>query len=237
MNEDTRIAVCCHAGDGYLALQHLGLYLQHGCPLTVLSPEDSKVTIDYPGVDNKYGGKRAYTGPDSLTRQAEHLRLLLQYSENYFLIHDADSISLAPKIPDYLYERECVWSNVYQDTTLHQQVEYPEGWPHVAFQPPYFLSRKTIERMLAVKDRVIPSKIMAFIDFYMLQLTMTAKLDWDTFHEGITGPLFHPVHESIAIDKIKNHGFIFIHAAKDERATNAFVEARRQYVTEHGEQS
>jgi hypothetical protein len=234
MNEDTRIAVCCHNGDGHLVLQHLGLYLQHGCPLTILSPEDGKVTIDYPGVDSRYGGMRCYKGPISLARQAKHLHLLLEYPENYFLIHDADSISLAPKIPDYLYERDCVWSNVYPDDTIEQQAEFPEGWPHVAFQPPYFLNRKTIERMLAINDQVIPSKIMPFIDFYMLQLTMAAKLEWGSFREGMSGPIsVHSGAMAEAVDKVRSRGFLFIHATKNPATTGALIEARRQYLENH----
>jgi hypothetical protein len=227
MNEDTRIAVCCYAGDRALVDLHMPLYKLHGCPIVVLSPDDSRV--DIPGVDNRWGGKRCYKGADSLDRQAEHLRLLLTFPEKYFLVHDADSISLARQIPRYLYERDCVWSNVYPDSDPKQLVGYPEGWPHVAFQPPYFLNRRTIERMLAVKNQIVPCPVMLYIDHYMLQLTMTAKLEWDTFREGMSGPIWdHAGAEAEAVDKARN-GFIFFHSTKEKRTTDALVEARRYF--------
>src|SRR5258708_5855871 len=116
MNKNTRVAVCCYAGDQHQVIESLGMYLHHACPVVILSPEDSKAEINYPGVVNRFGGKRAYIGQDSLDRQAEHLRLLLEFPENHFLIHDSDSVSLDPKIPDYLYEQpDVVWSNQVTD--------------------------------------------------------------------------------------------------------------------------
>src|ERR1035437_5005933 len=135
MNEDTRVAVCCYEGDGHQVIEALEFFLHHECPLTVLAPEDSKVDVNYPGVTNVFAGKRAYLGQDSLDRQVLHLKALLQFPENHFLIHDADSVLLDPKIPDYLYaEPDVVWSNQVNDAIPEHQSSFPEGWPHVAFQ-------------------------------------------------------------------------------------------------------
>ena len=188
-NPDTRVAICCYEGDQHQVVQSFGLYAHHHCPIVVLSPEDSKVNIAHPGVDitNLSAGKRAYIGQDSLDREREHLKLLLTFPEKYFFINDADSFCLDAEFPNYLYaEPDHVWSNVQPDGIPEHQPHFPPSWPHVAFQPPYFLSRKTIEAMLAVADRITASPMMPFIDFYMVQLTMTAGLSWKNFLSGVS---------------------------------------------------
>lgn len=247
LNPDTRVAVCCYQGDAHMVSDALEFHLHHECPVTILSPADSPVTIDHPGVDNKHGGGVGYIYQVSLDRQAEHLRLLLEYPENFFLINDSDSVVLSPKLPAYLYENpDTVWSNqVFDDIPEHQST-FPTGWPHVAFQPPYFLSRKTIERMLAVKDHpdVQATPVMPFIDYYMLQLTMVAGLAWQRFNDCISCPIsvdLQKLHVSardketygmgmqIAREAV-NRGGIFLHSIKNGRAIRELMEVRKGYL-------
>src|ERR1035437_1545947 len=167
MNANTRIAVCCYAGDQVQVIKALDNYLQHGCPVVVLSPEDSPAEIRYPGIENRFAGKRAYIGQDSLDRQREHLKVLLTFPEEYFLVHDADSVCLSAKLPAYLYaEPDFLWSNVVNDGIPEHQPAYPSGFPHIAFQPPYFLSRKTIGGLLAASEGIQANPVMPFIDHY-----------------------------------------------------------------------
>jgi hypothetical protein len=248
MNENTRVAICCYEGDKHQL--YLPGYLQHGCPVTILSPDDSRAIVDLPGVDCRFGGKRAYIGQDSLDRQAEHLRILLEYPEDFFLIHDSDSILLDAKIPDYLYaEPDFVWSNQVNDEIPEHQPYMPEGCPKVAFQPPYFLSRKTIERMLAVKDdpRCVANACMPFIDFYMVQLTYVAGLPWRRFNDciscQITADPHKPAGEITA--KLRDHygsgfklatlavsegGANILHSVKDPNAAKFFMELRQNFL-------
>ncbi len=247
LNPDTRVVVCCYEGDGHQVAEALEFYLQHGCPVTILSPEDAKVTIEHPGVECLYGGKAAYIGQDSLDRQAIHLEMLLRYPEEHFLLHDADSVLLDPKIPEYLYaEKDIVWSNqVFDDIPEHQN-SFEPGWPHVAFQPPYFLSYKTIEAMLAVKNdpRVKASPVMPFIDFYMVQLTMVAGLEWRRFKDCISCPIavdLRKLHVSardketygmgmqIAMEAV-GKGAIILHSVKNVVAIRKLMEARAAFV-------
>ena len=195
LNPDTRLAICCYQGDAPLVMGTLDLHKRHGCPITILSPEDSPVLLPgidcragspvlLPGIDCRAGGKAGHTGAHTLERQRRHLEILVDETpENHFMIHDSDSICLDAKFPDYLYaEPDMVWSNQVNDDIPQHQATFPAGWPHVAFQPPYFLSRKTIKAMLAVADQVVPSlDMMPFIDYYMLQLTMIAGLPWRRF--------------------------------------------------------
>lgn len=251
MNEDTRVVVCCYAGDQHQVIGSLGAYLHHQCPVTILSPEDSPAGIVYPGVDCKFAGRRAYIGQESLDRQLEHLKLMLTYPEKYFLVHDSDSFLLDPKIPAYLYaEPDVVWSNQVDDAIPEHQDTFPEGWPHVAFQPPYFLSRATIEKMVAVGDdeRVKATHMMPFIDYYMMALTTVAGLPWKRFMDCVSCPIAidvvaHPLegqtqHEKevygngykIAMDAVLNRGAVIVHSIKDPLAVHAFLEARKRFL-------
>lgn len=248
MNEDTRVAVCCYDGDGHQVREGLSGWTHHGCPLLILSPDDSRVEIDVPGhIESRHAGKRAYVGQDSLDRQAAHLRILLEYPENHFLIHDADSVCLDAKIPDYLYaEPDVMWNNQVTDAIPGHQDAFPAGWPHVAFQPPYFLSRKTIEAMLSVN--VLASETMPFIDFYMVQLTMAAGLPWKRFLDGLSFPIAidrvkpNPTRKELAgyahgyqlaLNAVRNEGANIIHSVKDFRATEKLIEARKLWRAEH----
>jgi hypothetical protein len=247
MNEDTRVIICCYEGDMHQL--NLGAYLQHGCPVTVLSPDDSRAVIDHPGIDCKFGGKRAYTGQDSLDRQHEHLKLMLTYPENFFLIHDSDSVLLDAKIPDYLYaEPDVVWSNQVDDGIPEHQATFPEGWPHIALQPPYFLSRKSIEAMVVVGDdpRVKATPVMPFIDYYMVQLTVVAGLPYKRFADCLSCPITCDPRQrdncnagqietyksgyQIAMNAVLHGGATVLHSVKDPSAVEEFLQARRQFL-------
>ncbi len=246
MNKDTRIVICCYEGDAHQL--HMPGYLQHGCPVTVMSPDDSRAVFDIPGVDCAHAGKRAYIGQESLDRQREHMRLMLTYPENFFLCHDSDSIVLDARLPDYLYdEPDVVWSNQVNDAIPEHQETFLKDWPHVAFQPPYFLSRGAIESMLAVADdpRCAASPVMPFIDYYMVQLTMVAGLKWARFRDCLSCPVaadprklgtLIPMHVEtyamgwrIALDGISK-GANILHSVKDPAAAAYFIEARKSFL-------
>jgi hypothetical protein len=248
LNPNTRVAVCCYDGDQTQVIHNLGLYLHHECPLVVLSPEDSKAEIRYPGIENRYGGKRAYIGQDSLDRQRRHLELLLEFPEDHFLIHDSDSLCLDPKIPAYLYaEPDLVWSNLVIDAIPEHQAYFPEGWPHIALQPPYFLSRKTITAMLAVAESIVASPCMPFIDFYMVQLTCTAGLPWRRFENCVSCPISAQIGKKMsqAQREIYDTGFKIglehvrkganmVHSVKDPVSANALVAEYKRYLARGG---
>jgi len=239
MNPDTRIAVCCYAGDQHQVIKALGNYLQHTRPVVILSPEDSPAIINYPGIENRVGGKRAYIGQESLDRQRKHLEILLTFPENHFLIHDADSICLSAEIPKYLYEEpDFVWSNLVNDDIPEHKVEFDtrDNWPHVAFQPPYFLSRATIEKMLAVAGRpeALASPVMPFVDFYMVQLTMLAGLGFRRFRNCVSCS-DHPslLGWQIMTNQVRDDGVVIVHSVKRHEIYLELLKAREDYLRAH----
>jgi hypothetical protein len=254
MNPDTRVAICCYAGDMHQVVEALGVHLHHECPVVVLSPEDAKAEVNYPGIENRFVGKRAYIGQESLDRQRGHLETLLTFPENHFLINDSDSGMLDPKIPDYLYaEPDIVWSNQIGDGIPEHQAAYPEGFPHIAFQPPYFLSRQTIEAMLSVADdpRCRANPTLPFIDHYMVQLTLAASLPWQRLRGANSFPISinsvahpNPSREqlriyahglALALNAVRHEGMSVVHSVKDGKTWDKLMEARRQYIAEHPE--
>lgn len=217
MNPNTRVAVCGYAGDAHQVTSALRMYTHHECPVTILSPEDAKIEI--PGVDCRFGGQKQYIGQLSLDRQREHLRILMSYPEEFFLINDSDSMCLSPKIPDYLYaEPDFLWSNLIEDhMPFRQEGYYPEGFPKLAFQPPYFLSRKGIAALLAcVEDENIPANpMLAFIDHYMVQLAVKANFPWRNFTDGISCPISSDVNsQRLTWEKVRRSGVVMIHSVK-----------------------
>jgi hypothetical protein len=228
LNPDTRVAICCYQGDAPLVVDTLSLHQRHCCPITILSPENSPVLL--PGLDCRAGGLAGHTGVHTLERQRRHLEILLELPENHFMIHDSDSICLDAKFPDYLYEEpEMVWSNQVNDDIPQHQATFPEGWPHVAFQPPYFLSRTTIERMLAAAPHVVTDPRLPNIDHYMVQLTYAAGLQWRGLEKAVGGHFTtNKAHLATGITAVERDGFIFIHGAKSHEAWKSLIAARRR---------
>lgn len=254
MNEDTRVTIHCYEGDAHQML--MPAYLHHKCPITIVSPEDSQVTVDqvYHGsgdhnIDTLFAGKRGYIGQESLDRQLLQMKGLLKYPEKFFLMHDSDSVLLDPKIPDYLYaDPDKVWANMVIDAIPEHQDTFPEGWPHIALQPPYFISRKTMEAMVAVgeDERCKATHMMPFIDYYMVQLTVVAGLTPERFRGCLSCPVaadprkaatLAAIHKEtyaqgykIAMNAVLNEGASILHSVKDPDAVEAFLVARANFL-------
>ena len=248
MNPDTRVSVHCYEGDGHQVRDALELYLHHQCPLTVISPEDSRVVIE--GIDCRFAGTREGSvehrmvdgairivtrGPIANQRQVEQMKLLLTYPENFFFMNDADSFCLSPEIPRYVYaEPDVVWCNRVRDTLPMNQpgyVGYPRDFPHMALQPPYFISRRSIERMLAVAGQIVPNDIMPWIDHFMLQLAYAAKIDYRNFTDSVASDVDrYPQNLRPALQMIRNYGKVFVHSSKSPATWRPMVEARRDYL-------
>lgn len=235
MNPDTRVAVCCYAGDAHQVITMLDLYMHHECPVTVFSPEDSRADIRYPGVDNLFGGKRAYVGQDCLDRMRIHLAMLLDYPEEHFLIHDSDSICLSPELPAALYaEPDMLWSNQVSNDIPEQQPGFPPDIPHIAFQPPWFLSRKTIGAILASGAPVV-NPILPFIDYWLVEAAVRSGIPWCSLPNTVSADLSRDTPTTVetsarVMNAVRNEGLIFLHSIKGAEFAAPYIQARAQYV-------
>jgi glycosyltransferase involved in cell wall biosynthesis len=252
-NPRTLIVVHCWAGDKELVEDSLRVHLRHKRPILVLSPEDSPVEIEDPVVTNYSAGKRGYFGQDSLDRQRLHLEHLLTLEYDYFLLNDADSLCLAPNIPSYLYLPEnqgVLWSNEVRDWRTH-----PTPYPRIALQPPYFMHRSVIEKLLTQADSpaVEAHPITPYIDWYMLALAEEAGVEHRTFPDGASFPAWrrdeiaetqqlghdykHPyvadgkILGDVAMRGCVRNGAVFLHSIKHKPVLDMLV---AEYDSIHG---
>lgn len=235
------ISVHGYAGDVGQIKMMLPYYLHHRCPVCILSPEDSPITREMLPLRRELGfrhaGKRAYVGQLSLDRQIEHLKVLLQHPKeyNWFLMNDSDSVVLSAKLPAYLFsEPETVWSNVVSDAMhdAHRPPDYP--WPHLAFQPPYFMSRRAIERMLTVADSVKADPHTPFIDWCMMAWSVKAGLVYRSYPEGASAPTnIGSEAMRMMTELVDRHGRFFIHSVKSAESLKVLAWARIAYLKRH----
>lgn len=247
MNPNTRVAVCCYAGDAHQVEDLMPLYAHHECPITILSPADSPVQVgdvaaSSSGIEALALGKRAIIGQDSLDRQALHLKVLLAYQEHHFLINDSDSFCLSPVIPAYLYaEPDILWSNMITDSNAFRaglcrgpsgeptKKYYPDGFPKLALQPAYFMSRRVLERLVHATRFVTINPHLPFIDHYMTQLAVHAGVTCKGYTNGWSGPISsHPDMPPLAAEAARR-GIVMFHGAKDWKWAAPLVEGHKQF--------
>lgn len=233
MNEKTLVAVCGYSGDANQIVNNMSFYTHHGCPVVILSP-----AIPIAGRIERMGphicecvGPQAYIGQASLDRQRAHMQTLLKYPYEFFLMNDADSFCLSPEIPRYLYdEPDVLWSNVVSDE-MHIRPKYV--LPRLAFQPPYFFSRKTLSALLAVADQIRADPITPFIDHYWVQLACAAKWPYKNYRDGISCPSTDDTSARVMRDAVRSQGKIFIHSVKTKKIVDCLTRERKDYLRTH----
>lgn len=200
MNEETLIAVFgygpsehkpedwgySHKGDVDRIYMLMPYHVKHECPIVILSPEDAPIKSLGDHIC-RHAGRRGYIGQESIDRQKKHLKLLLEYPFEWFLLNDADSVCISPKIPEYLFrERRTFWSNEAVDPRPHKT-----DFPKLALQPPYFLDRAALQALVDVFNQVAMDPITPYIDNYMLRLVCAAGVE----HRPYQGQnvMVHPV--------------------------------------------
>lgn len=230
INPDTRVAVCCYQGDANQVVDMMPLYTQHNCPLLVLSPETPDTArVDIPGVECRYGGKQCYIGWDGVERMKRHLSIMLEYPENFFLVHDADSILLDPVIPREWYSNpDWLWANRVDNGVPEQQRGFSRNIPKVAFHPPWFLSRRVIERLLAHGDTVQPNPYLPFIDYWMVEASVHAGIPWKDMVGRMSVPMV--THLDWACDCVRKEGYTVIHSCKGMKYAQPLIDARKRFL-------
>jgi hypothetical protein len=234
LNEDTLIVVHAYSGDAHQVRKALPQYVHHEQPVLVLSPADAPVVM--PGVEYQAAGLRAYTGQTSLERQREHLNILLERPERYFLLHDSDSVCLEPVLPEYLYASPATVFYNASPTKRFVESNGPraKGWNEKvpwAFQPPLFFDREALERMLAVSDEAmwtLPGWAK-LIDWYFPLMAQLAGLDSKPFPDGISRPIWAPYEIARVYAMVRTRGFVFLHSVKDPTVLDVMVAAHAEF--------
>jgi len=238
MNPDTLVSVHGYAGDAHQVRFMMPYYRHHKCPVVVMSPTDSpileKFVGKHPDVTYEQGGLRAYIGQLSLDRQIEHMKMLLKHPQKFFLMNDADSVCLSPKLPQYLYdEPEVLWSQVVSDE-MHVRPDPNYPWPRLAFQPPYFCSRQVLEQLLTVADKIKAEPQTPFIDWCMMAWAVEARVTYKNYPDGISCPTTIPQGRYWMSSAIQNEGKIFLHSIKQFEVLRAMAIDRLMFKRKKG---
>ena len=231
VNEDTLVVVHCYQGDMANVETMLPKWLHHGCPVLILSPADSPVVIDHPGVECRSAGQVGWNGEHTVDRQLAHFRIIAEYPQKYLLMHDADSVCVSPEIPSYLYQGtdNAFYSNNYGDERI--------------FIPPYFFTQGSMQKMLAMSERAkvrVPphtDQVNKFIDQYYASLVRCAGLDYRVFPDG-----FHAFTQSaqdlaivdfyqvaLMYHEVRANGARMLHSVKSKGMLDAVVIARWEH--------
>lgn len=237
MNANTLVVVHGYAGDQRQIEENLDMYEHHQRPVLILSPEDSPINKIGPH-HCRFGGKRAYIGQDSIDRQLAHLRILCEYPFEWYLLNDADSFCVEPKLPDYLFkDDELVYSNEVKDFRVPGQryvdasqniditsaPDYHAGFPLIAMQPPYFMHKRCLIRMVqAGRQEACP--VTPFIDWYMVQACTATNVRHSPFQgaHGANCETVTPNGRETLINCVKR-GAIFLHSIKNGSVKNSLV--------------
>lgn len=237
MNDHTLVAVCGYAGDAHQIRNLMPYYIHHRCPVCIMSPEDAPITGAQISPRRELGffsaGHRAYIGQESLDRQILHLRHLLRHPAEYkyFLVHDSDSVILDSRIPSYLYQSpEVVWSNIVSDAMHDHQRPPGYPWPHLAFQPPYFLSRSSVQKLVNVAAGVPADPATPFLDWAMMAWTVAAGLSYQSFPDGASLPT-SPGSSSFdrMYELVDRHGKYVLHSIKAPESLKSLAWARLKF--------
>lgn len=231
MNPDTLVAVCAYTGDQHQVIAALSQYLHHEVPVIVFSPEDAPAHVDYPGIQHRHVGRACYIGFDSWTRQKMHFEHLLSFPHKYFFLNDSDSFCLNPIFPKELYRlsKNTIWSNEIVEPRPHAS-----KYPKLAFQPPYWVSREVVERMVLKWDMVAPEVHTPYIDFIMNAVSSEAGIA----HRSFTALEHTPYTEDLCLSedpwqilqyRIRYTGAVMMHPVKTPDQLRMCVDARKAY--------
>ncbi len=211
MNPETLVSVHCYQGDAHQVVNAMPFYQHHECPVVVMSPNDSKVKVD--GVECQWGGGVGYIGAVSLDRQVKHMQILLSHPHEWFFMNDSDSFCVAPELPKQIYEcPDTIWSGELTESRPHTS-----PYPKLAFQPPYFIHRHAMWRMVQVSGKVGCHEITPYIDWQMNALSSEAGLKHRAWTELET-PTQEVCTETdpwkILEFRIKHIGMVMMHPIK-----------------------
>lgn len=242
LNPNTLVCVSAYAGDAEQVINNMPWYRHHGCQVVVMTPEDAPIT-EAPGALCLMAGKKGWTGPQTLQRHVKFLELMLSFPAEFFLFNDSDSICLSPEIPKYLYDRpDTIWSNEVLDTNPG-----PSKLAKIAMQPPYFLSRAVIKKLL----EVVPNPPMSYygepanpegwpmpfptecIDHYHWQLAAGTGLEHMSYFTGASFETKSPVGLNTMVDLVQNHGRVLIHSVKTKEILLRLAAAHKEFKRTH----
>jgi len=217
------VVVHGYSGDQRQIEELMPMYEHHGYPVVIASPADSPITKVGPHICIT-AGKKCYIGQDSWDRQHLQLKSLLQFPQDWFLLNDSDSFVLTPELPDYLFRDDnIVWSNEVDDFRKPGESwqgnppwpkDYHKGYPLIAMQPPYFLSRKALQKIVDASAGLQACPICPFIDWWWIPASYKAGVKHRRFTGCASCETVTPMGLAVMSQCIRERQATFIHSVK-----------------------
>ncbi len=239
-NNSVLVSVHCYQGDRKQVEEILPFWEHHGYPIVIVSPKDSQVHGIGPHIC-RAEGKRAYIGQDSWDRQRLQMEVLLEYPQNWFLLNDADSFVITPKLPYYLFEDEnVVYSNEVDDFRKPGQswqglkpwpMDYHQGYPLIAMQPPYFLSRMALENIVIASKGLVACPITPFIDWWWIPACYASGVKHKRFPTGASCETVTSNGIAVMSECVGKRSATFVHSIKSGKVARELVNL---YKSTHG---
>jgi hypothetical protein len=242
MNDSTLCVIRGFQGDAHQIAMMMPHHKKHGCHILVQSPDDSQIGYEsFPGITDLTcwsAGRRAYIGQLSLDRERAHLEQCLKFPHKFFLLHDADSVCLQPEFPKYLYDQpdvifgQIVANNSEEHKVFFSPPHMPRECPRIAIQPPYFVSRSVIERIVNLPP-IFTNPVMPFIDFLWVQFAMATGLVYKHLRPGASFETSTPLGRHFMHQTVRDDGVVFCHSIKSQESLDAILHARQEYLRNH----
>ncbi len=208
------------------------VYEHHGYPIVIVSPDDSPI-VKMGGHICITAGKRAYIGQLSWDRQYLQLKALLQFPQEWFLLNDSDSFVITPELPDYLFRDDnVVWSNEVDDFRKPGEswqggppwsLDYHKGYPLIAMQPPYFLSRKALQKIVNTCEGLEACPTTPFIDWWWVPASYKAGIKQRRYVGCASCETVTPNGLTVMSNCIRDQSATFIHSVKSGHVMNQLL--------------
>lgn len=235
----TLVAISGYSGDQHQIESNWPVYAHHKSPVLILSPKDAPIGKIHDS-RNISVGQKGWIGPHTLLRQKMFLRELLNQPADFYLFHDADSVCLSPILPRYLFDSpDIFWSNEVRDTNPS-----PSMLPKLAFQPPYFFSKRVLQAL--VRSAATPAQSFTVltaqgtmplptecIDHWMLQVVYSAGLQHRSFPDGASWETTSEIGLTQMSEHVRALGKVFIHQVKVRPVLDRLMADRAIYLTHH----
>jgi hypothetical protein len=166
------------------------------------------------------------------------MRILLEYPFDFYLMNDSDSFCITQEIPQYLYDHpDTVFSNQVDDFRKPGEswegmkpwpLDYHKGMPLIAMQPPYFLSRDSVAKIVSAGPGVKACPITPFIDWGMVQACYEAGVKHAPFSLGASCETVTANGVAVMSECIVKRKAQFLHSIKSAKVRNQLVDLYRK---------
>jgi hypothetical protein len=231
MNESLLVSIHCYAGDRHQVEELMPFYEHHQAPIVVVSPSDSQVHNMGAHIC-RAAGRVGYIGQHTWDRQHLQLKLLLDYPQKWFLLNDSDSFCILPKLPDYVFKEDTVFSNEVDDFRIPGQswkggppwpLDFHKGYPLIAMQPPYFMSRSSLERVVKASEGLVACPTCPFIDWAMVVYTINAGLKNERYKYCASCENSTEHGKAVMRECVRDRKAQFIHSVKSGKIARELV--------------